>query len=89
MGGFHGAEICDLVGLYILSLLKEIIPNVGLYHDDGLPVSCATTRQIDIMKKKVCTVFNNIGLSITIEANSKVVNFSDVTMDLQTGIYKP
>ena len=69
--------------MYILSLLKEIIPNVGLYRDDRLSVSCATPRQIDIMKKKVCKVFNNIGLSITINANSKVVNFSDVT------IYKP
>ena len=47
-------EICDLVGLYILSLLKEIIPNVGLYRDDGLAVSSATNRQIDVMKKKIC-----------------------------------
>ena len=39
MGGFHGAEICDLAGLYLLSLLKEVLPNVGLYRDDGLGVS--------------------------------------------------
>ena len=45
-------EICDLFGLYILSLLKEIIPNVGLYRDNGLAVSSATRRQIDVMKKK-------------------------------------
>ena len=25
MGGFHGAEICDLIGLFILSKLKEIL----------------------------------------------------------------
>ena len=69
--------------------LQEFVEVFEPYRDDGLAVSCATPRQIDIMKKKVCKVFNNIGLSITIEANSKVVNFLDVTMDLQTGIYKP
>ena len=89
MGGFHGAEICDLVGLYILSLLKEIIPNVGLYRDDGLAVSSATNRQIDVMKKKICKTFQEIGLAVTIEANAKIVNFLDVTFDLNTGIYKP
>ena len=44
MGGFHGAEVCELVGLYLLSQLSEIIPKefIGLYRDDGLAVSCAT-----------------------------------------------
>ena len=27
MGSFHGAEICDLVGLYILSKLKNVFSN--------------------------------------------------------------
>ena len=30
-----------------------------------------------------------VGLSVTIDANKKVVNFLDITMDLETGIYKP
>ena len=89
MGGFHGAEICELIGLYILSQLIEVIPNVGLYRDDGLAVSCASNRQIEIMKKKICKVFQNNGLAVTIEANSKIVNFLDVTFDLNTGIFKP
>ena len=89
MGGFHGAEICDLVGLYLLSLIRVIIPDVGLYRDDGLCVTSATPRQNEIMKKKICKVFESNGLSITIEANSKIVNFLDITMDLRTGLYKP
>ena len=89
MGGFHGAEVCDLVGLFILSQLVTIIPNVGLYRDDGLAVSSATSRQIENMKKKICKVFERNGLNITIEANSKVVNFLDINMDLNTSIYKP
>ena len=38
MGGKHGAEICELIGPYILQGLKDILPNliIGLYRDDGL-----------------------------------------------------
>ena len=39
-GSFNGAEICELVGLYLLIQLKDIIANesVGVYRDDGLAV---------------------------------------------------
>ena len=37
----------------------------------------------------MCKIFKQQGLSITIEANHKVVNFLDVNLDLNTGIYKP
>ena len=89
MGGFHGAEICDLIGLFILSKLKEILPNIGLYRDDGLAVSSATNRQIEIAKKKICKAFEKYNLAVTIEANSKIVNFLDVTLDLSSGTYRP
>ena len=67
MGGFHGAEVCDLVGLFLLSQLREIFPNIGLYRDDGLAVSSATCRQIEMMKKKVCKVFEKNELKVTIK----------------------
>jgi hypothetical protein len=57
MGGFHGAKICEVVGMFLLSQILEIIPNVGLYRDDGLCVSSATTRENKIIKKKICLVF--------------------------------
>ena len=36
MGNFDGAEICELVGLYIQSKLEKILPksNFGLYRDN-------------------------------------------------------
>ena len=46
-------------------------------------------KQIELLKKKICKVFQDNGLACTIEANSKIVNFLDVTFDLNTGIYKP
>ena len=38
MRGYEGAEICELVGLYILHILGEKYrkDEVGLYHDDSL-----------------------------------------------------
>ena len=37
MGGYDRAEICELVGLFILSTLKDTFGNnIGLYRDDGL-----------------------------------------------------
>ena len=89
MGGFRGAEVCNLVGLFLLSQLREIFPNIELYRDDGLAVSPTTCRQIELMKKKVCKVFEKNDLKVTIEANAKEVNFLDVTLNLSNSIYKP
>ena len=40
MGCFDGAEVCKLVGTYILNHLKDTFQHhsVGLYWDDGLAV---------------------------------------------------
>ena len=36
MGIIHGPEICNLVGLYNLSKLKNVFSNCGFYRDDEL-----------------------------------------------------
>ena len=61
----------------------------GLYRDDGLAISRKTPRQIELVKKDLCRMFNEHGMKITIEANKKVVNFLDITLDLTTGTYRP
>ena len=90
-GGVYGAEVSELVGLYLLSQLTKVIPksHIGLYRDDGLAASPARPRQVEILKKKICQVFAKNGLRVTIEANLKVVNFLDVTFDLNNEVYKP
>lgn len=90
MGSFDGAETCELVGLYLLSQLQDLDINVGLYRDDGLAICHnKTARQIELIKKKICTVFANNNLRITIEANKKSIDFLDITMNLSTGSYSP
>ena len=91
MGSFDGAESCDIIGLFMLSELVKLRLNinVGLYRDDGLCVSNSSPRQIENFKKKICEAFRKHGLSITIEANKKIINFLDIEMDLMEDTFKP
>ena len=89
MGSWDGTEVADLVGLYLLSQLSDLPINVGLYRDDGLAVCNLSGRQAELTKKKLCKIFNDNGLKITAEANKKDVNFLDINLNLETGIYRP
>ena len=58
MGSYDGAEICDLVGLYMLSKLQNIEGiDAGVYKDDGLAVSRLNPQQTEAVKKRLCEIF--------------------------------
>ncbi len=47
MGSYDGAETCELIGLYMLSLIApKFKDQVGLYRDDGIAVCKATPKEI-------------------------------------------
>ena len=90
MGSYDGAESRELVGTYLLCQLPEQIRRqVGLYRDDGLGAFRESPRHIENIKKQICKVFTNNGLRINIEANKKIVDFLDVTLDLNKGTHEP
>ena len=93
MGSFDGAELCELVGLYILHILGEKYGKhrIGLYRDDGLACFGYTSGpQADRIRKDFIKIFKeDFDLSITCETNLKAVNFLDVTLNLTTGKYQP
>ena len=90
MGSYDGAETCEIVGLFILSELQKDHGNeIGLYRDDGLAVLQKTPREVENIKKKMCELFKKHNLKITIEANKKVINYLDITLDLAKNTYKP
>ena len=60
---------------------------VGLYRDDGLGIFKEAPRKIECIKKNICKIFRQNNLRFTVEANKKVVNFLDTTLDLNTGQY--
>ena len=63
--------------------------NTGLYRDDGLGVTTQRPQQVENTKKRICEIFRNMGLKITIEANKRIVDFSDVNLDLSRNIFMP
>ena len=89
MGSYDGAEACELVGTFILHQLKGLGEMVGLYRDDGLMATESTPKQAEQIKKNICKIFKDNGLKITIDANKKIVNFLDVTLDLQKQSHYP
>ena len=92
MGSYDGAEICELVGLFILNHLGNSFgkENIGLYRDDGLAIiKNKSARLADKTRKELHKAFEQFGLKITAESNLHVVNFLDVTFDLSTGKHKP
>jgi hypothetical protein len=85
MGSFDGAETCELFGSFLLSKLEPFCGNdIGLYRDDGLAIFNKTSREIECIKKQICSTFSHHNLKLTIEANKKCVNFLDITLDLRT-----
>ena len=58
-------------------------------YADGLGVSNKTPKQVENIKKKICKVFNENGLKVTVDANKKVVQFLDVELNLRNGSFKP
>ena len=88
MGSFDGAEVCELVGLYLLNKLTKLLgkKNVGLYRDDGLAAVKSTSGPVlDKMRKNVITLFKDEGLGITIDTSLIETDFLDVTFNLATG----
>ena len=92
MGCSDAVEVCELVGIFILNKLKDVIQNntFGLYRDVGLAVIKGLSGpEIQRLKKNVVKTFKDYGLNITIEANLHIVNYLDVTFDLRKGTYLP
>ena len=89
MRSYDGADTYELVDLYLLSLCTKVIPDLGMYRDDGLAVTRSTARQREKLKQELIKVFQREELRITTEANIHSVNFLDVNLDLKTGLHKP
>ena len=75
MGAFDCAEVCELVGIFNQHKLSETydIGDFGVYRDDGL------------------AIFKNVSGpdSERIECNKTIVDFLDITMNLNNGTKQP
>ena len=91
MGSLDSAEVCELVGLFLLSHLENLIPQnqLGLYRDDGLAVVNLPGPEVERLSKDVKKLFSKHNLKITTTVNTQTTDFLDVLFDLQTGLHRP
>ena len=91
-GCYDGAELCELVGSFILNKVTSTGNKsyIGLYRDDGLGIFYNVLKpEIERKKKAIVKAFKGCGLTITTQCNLKTVDFLDVTFDLDNNAYKP
>ena len=92
MGRIDGAKVWELVGLYLLNILKSEFggKNIRLYRDNGL--NCFENKsgpELEKTKKKMCKIFKDNDLSITTKTNLHITEYLHVTFNLKTGKYYP
>ena len=69
---------------------KYVKKDIGLYRDDGLAVfKNVSGTQAEKIKKDFQNVFKRNGLEIIIKCNLKIVDYLDVTLNLNDGTHKP
>ena len=90
MGCYDGAEVCELVGIFILNKLSNIIDknSIGLYRDYRLGVFDKLSRpHINRKGTKLSEFLKNCELSITVTTN--ITSVLHLTLYLKTEFYKP
>ena len=93
MGAKDSAEICELVGLYILQLIKDKFPqlDIGLYRDDALGCYDASMpgHERSVLEKGIHEVFKSINLKIDLNLEKIQVNFLDITLNIEKNKFWP
>ena len=92
MGSYDGAQICELVGLFILNKLSTIVnkEDYGLYRDDGLAaIPNLSGPEAERLKKRFIKIFKDIGFKIEIVCNLTQTDFLDVNFNLIDSSFYP
>ena len=92
MGLYDKAEICEVVELYQLNVLSEIIRNteIDLYTDDGFAIiQNLFGLQMEQLMGKIIKVFKENDLNITAEADIIQTDFLDAIFDLNSESFWP
>ena len=92
MGAYDGAEVCELICIFMLSILKKHIKknHIGLYRDDSLPIlKNNSSPEAEKLKKNFQKLFKEKDLDIIVQCNLKITNYFNITLNLDDGSYRP
>ena len=90
-GSFDSCQICELVGIYLLSEISKFIPikHHGLYRDDGLIALPSHGREQEKIRQKLVSLFGNNHFKIEAQVNVKTVAFLDARLNLDKREIRP
>ena len=91
MGAYEKAKVSELIGIYMLYLIgkKYNSKNIGIWRwRVSHTQKCKWTNFTENTKKTI-TIFVSQKRLVIIECNLKVVNYLDVTFNLNYGSYQP
>ena len=93
MEAYDGAEVCELVGNYLLNNNKSKLyekKDIGLYRDGGVAVfNNKSGPESEKIKKSVQAIFRENELKITIQRNLKSMDYLDETFNITDSSYRP
>ena len=89
IGCFDGAEVAEIVGLFLINKVQKIFPGGGIYRDDGLAVAAASGPELTRKEKALRKLFQDHGLRITTDVGLVETEFLDVVLNLQDGSFRP
>jgi len=69
---------CDLVGLYLLSKLENLIDHTHIVNLSGV--------QIERLRKQIFKLFKSLDLLVTIDVNITATDFLDLYLDLRENV---
>ena len=91
-GAYDGAEVCELIGIFMLPLLNKHINknHIGLHRDNGPAILKNTSGpEAKKFKKKSQKLFKEKDLDIIVQCNLKITKYLDVTLNLNDVSYRP
>ena len=91
MGAYDGTEVCELVGIFLLFQLSQDYKreDFGLYRDDVLVIfKNKRGQQMEKIKKHFVKMFESNDFLISIQCIMKIVNYLDVTFDLNGNSFR-
>ena len=94
MGSLDEGEVTDLVGLYMLYLLRTTLGDrvkfLGIYRDDILLITYGNGHDTDALRKEISLIFKNNGLILTCDSPASTrVDFLDINFNINENFYRP
>ena len=92
MGAYDCVEVCELVGTFLLEKISKRYDknSIDLYSDDGLSAfKNKSGTQLGKIKKNLQKTFKDFGLEIVAGSNLRIVNYLEVTLNLNNDSFIP